>query len=79
MKIKILNTRHIKIQPIIGFGYWKDIYKKENINVYDLYKKMYNGEKITYDLTCGGEAFCIKHHKDYTIDVLAKFNRVVCF
>jgi hypothetical protein len=29
MKIKILNTRHIKIQPIIGFGYWKDIYKKE--------------------------------------------------
>lgn len=53
--------------------------KKENINVFDLYKQMYNGNKIKFDLTCGGESFCIKHQKDYTINVLQEFNRVVCF
>jgi len=53
--------------------------KKNKINVYDLYKQMYNGEKIKFDLTCGGESFCIKHDKDYTINVLQEFNRVVCF
>lgn len=25
----ILKTRSIKIQPIFGFGYWKDIFKEE--------------------------------------------------
>ena len=53
--------------------------EKNKINVYDLYKQMYNGEKIKFDLTCGGESFCIKHDKDYTINVLQEFNRVVCF
>jgi hypothetical protein len=29
MKTHILKTRHFKFCPIIGFGYWKDVYTKE--------------------------------------------------
>lgn len=50
-----------------------------NIDLFSLYKKLYNGEKINFDLTRNGDAFNIKHHKDYTINILEKFNRVVSF
>lgn len=33
MTTKILNTRSIKLQLIIGFGYWKDVYKKERVGM----------------------------------------------
>ena len=29
--MKTLQIRHISIAPIIGLGYWKDVYKKEKI------------------------------------------------
>lgn len=57
--------------------------KKENIGLFDLYKKLYNpseeDEKVVFDLTCGGEAFTIKYEKDYTINIMDKFTRAVCF
>jgi hypothetical protein len=52
---------------------------QNNIDVYDLYKQMYNGDKIQFDLTCGGKAFTIKHNKNYTINILDDFKRTVCF
>ena len=52
---------------------------ENKINVYDLYKQMYNGNKIEFDLTCGGSAFTIKHNKNYTINVIKDFKRQVCF
>ena len=52
---------------------------ENNINLFELYEKLYNGDKIKFDLTRGGDAFCIKHQKNYTINVLPKFDRVVCF
>lgn len=33
MTTKILKTKSIKVQPIIGFGYWKDVYKKERVGM----------------------------------------------
>ena len=57
--------------------------KKNNIGLFDLYKKLYySGEeddKVVFDLTCGGEAFTIKYEKDYTINIMDKFTRAVCF
>jgi hypothetical protein len=29
----ILRTRHLKLCPVIGFGYWKDAYVKEKIGI----------------------------------------------
>lgn len=52
---------------------------EKKIDIFDLYKKMYNGDKIEFDLTCGGGSFTIKHEKDYTINVMEDFKRVVCF
>jgi hypothetical protein len=57
-----------------------EYYCNENkINLYDLYKQLYNGNKIEFDLTCGGSAFTIKHNKDYTINIMDDFTRQVCF
>jgi len=57
--------------------------EKEKIGLFDLYKKLYNpseeDEKVVFDLTCGGKAFTIKYEKDYTINILDKFTRAVCF
>jgi hypothetical protein len=53
--------------------------EKNNIGLFDLYKKLYNKDKIEFDLTCGGEAFTIKYQKDYTINIMDKFTRAVCF
>lgn len=53
--------------------------EKNKIDVFNLYKQMYNGDKIEFDLTCGGSAFTIKHQKDYTINILDTFTRQVCF
>lgn len=53
--------------------------EQNDIDLFNLYKKLYNGEKIKFDLTRGGEAFNIKHQKDYTINIMSEFNRVVCF
>lgn len=57
--------------------------EKNNIGLFDLYKKLYNScdddDKVVFDLTCGGEAFTIKYEKDYTINIMDKFTRAVCF
>ena len=53
--------------------------EKNNIGLFDLYKKLYNKDKIEFDLTCGGEAFTIKYQNDYTINIMDKFTRAVCF
>jgi hypothetical protein len=30
---RILKTRHINICPVVGFGYWKDVYVKERLGI----------------------------------------------
>ena len=52
---------------------------QDGINHFELYKKLYNGEEVEFDLTCGGSAFKIKHNKDYSINVIKKFTRKVKF
>jgi hypothetical protein len=33
MTQKILKTRYFKFCPVIGFGYWKDVYLKEKLGM----------------------------------------------
>tara|TARA_B110000858_G_C17799879_1_gene474667 strand:- start:35 stop:3268 length:3234 start_codon:yes stop_codon:yes gene_type:complete len=57
-----------------------EYYCNENkITIFELYRKMYNGDMIDFDLTCGGTKFTIKHEKDYTINIIDDFRRKVCF
>jgi hypothetical protein len=33
MKTQKIKTRSIKLKPIIGIGYWKDVYIKEKVGM----------------------------------------------
>jgi hypothetical protein len=55
--------------------YWKN----NEITPFELYKKLYDGDVINFDLTCGGSKVNFKFNKDYTIEDLQSFNRSVSF
>ena len=50
-----------------------------NINEYNLYERLYNGEKIKLDLTAGGNKCSFEYNKDYTITSNSSFIREVSF
>tara|TARA_R100000750_G_C2296722_1_gene77160 strand:- start:477 stop:680 length:204 start_codon:yes stop_codon:yes gene_type:complete len=55
-------------------------YCEENdINLIQLYEKLYNGETIEFDLLCGGQKVKFKQNKNFTICSLTKFNRKIKF
>ena len=45
---------HIRMKGVSS-GDIKHYAYKHNITIYDLYKKMYDGEEITFDLCCDGK------------------------
>jgi len=49
------------------------------IDEYELYEKLYNGEKIKLDLTAGGNKCSFEYNKDYTITSNSSFIREVSF
>jgi hypothetical protein len=53
--------------------------KINNINLVELYEKLYNGEEIEFDLLCGGEKVKFKQNKNFTICSLQKFTRKIKF
>jgi len=54
--------------------------KKLNYNnVYDMYKDLYDGKTISFDLTNDGTKANFKFNKDYTINTLSIFTRNICF
>lgn len=50
-----------------------------NITILELYKQLYEGDKITFDLACGGSKCCFQFNNDYTIQSLLKFEREIHF
>ena len=53
--------------------------KKENCDVFELYEKLYNGEKIMFDLTEGGNKDNFKYHTNSSVETLVDFKREICF
>jgi len=53
--------------------------EKNNITILDLYKKLYTGDSVEFDLTNDGSRYTIKFQDNYDIVVLNKFNRRVKF
>lgn len=50
-----------------------------NINPYELYKKLYEGNKIKLDLTAGGNKCSFEYNKNYTITSNSVFIREISF
>ena len=53
--------------------------KKLNLSVFELYEKLYQGDKIMFDLTEGGTRANFKINKNGTINTLPFFERVISF
>jgi hypothetical protein len=52
---------------------------KKYKDVMDLYLDLYNGNEVAFDLTNGGTKANFKFNKDYTINTLSLFSRVIKF
>jgi DNA polymerase III epsilon subunit-like protein len=73
-----INGYHIRMKGISNDSIM--YYCKNNeITPFELYKKLYDGEVINFDLTCGGTKVNFKFNKNYTIEDLQSFNRSVSF
>ena len=53
--------------------------EENNINLIQLYEKLYNGETIEFDLLCNGKKVKFKQNKNFTICSLTKFFRKIKF
>jgi exonuclease VII small subunit len=48
-------------------------------NAFEMYKDLYKGKKIEFDLTNDGSKCNFKMNKDYSVETLEVFKRVICF
>lgn len=53
--------------------------KNLNLSVFELYEKLYEGDKIMFDLTEGGSKANFKINKNGTINTLPFFERIISF
>jgi len=53
--------------------------EENNITPFELYEKLFNGEAMSFDLTCNNKAPCFKQNKNFTIISQQSFERKVKF
>ena len=73
----VVQDYHMRMKGVndIAIKYYCFINK---INPYELYEKLYNGEKIKLDLTAGGNKCSFEFNKNYTITSNNTFIREIC-
>ena len=69
---------HIRLKGVPNASILDYCYNKK-ITPYELYEKLYEGEEITFDMTCGGKKVNFKFHNNLTISTLDEFNRKIKF
>lgn len=69
---------HIRLKGIPNASILDYCYNN-NLTPLELYDKLYEGEVITFDLTCGGKKINFKFNNDMTITTLDEFNREIKF
>lgn len=74
----VVNDYHIRMKGVSDKAI-KYYCLMNKITPYELYKKLYDGEKIKFDLVCGGNACSFEYNKDYTISSNSAFVREVSF
>ena len=52
---------------------------QDKMTVLDLYKRLYEGEEIEFDLTNQGTKFVCKKNKDHTLSKVTEFPRTTKF
>jgi len=74
----IVQDYHIRMKGVndIAIKYYC---LTNNINPYELYKKLYEGNKIKLDLTAGGNKCSFEFNKDYSITSNSSFIREISF
>ena len=74
----VINTEHIRMRgiPTSCIKYEAD---KNNITVLDIYKRLFNGEAIQFDLTNDNSKFVCKNNKDHTVSNITDFTRKTKF
>lgn len=75
---EVINGYHCRMKgvPNSTIKYTCD---KLNINELELYEKLYNGEKISFDLLEGGLRVQFKFNKDFTVNSESNFIRALSF
>ena len=74
----VVNDYHIRMKGVSDKAI-KYYCLMNKITPYELYEKLYNGNKIKFDLVCGGNACSFEYNKDYTISSNSAFVREVSF
>ena len=75
---KEINDVHIRMKGIPN----QSIYhyaETNNITIKDIYEKLYNGEEITFDLTCGNNKAIFEWNKNYYWSIKSEMYRKVKF
>ena len=69
-----INSEHIRMKgiPTPCITYYA---KQNNKSVLDLYKDLYKGTAITFDLTNQGTKFVCRNNKDYSVSNVSNFTR----
>lgn len=52
--------------------------RKDNCTPFELYKKFHKGEKVTFDLNCEGNNFCVQLHQNFSVLNHINFTRNIC-
>ena len=77
---QIINANHIRMKsvPTSCIEYTS---KEQELQPIDLYKDLFNGKKINFDLTEGGNNCGVKYEKDLTVRSYeeSEFNRCIGF
>jgi hypothetical protein len=69
---------HIRLKGIPNASILDYCYNN-NLTPLELYDKLYEGETIKFDLTCGGKKINFKFNNDMTITTLDEFDREIKF
>ena len=74
----IINSEHIRMRgiPTPCITYYA---KQNNITALDVYKKLYDGDAIKFDLTNDGNKFVCRNNKDSTVSNVSDFTRTAKF
>ena len=57
----------------------EDYSDQYNLKIEEIYEKLYEGDKLEFDLLARGKAIKFKYNKDLSVSSQRKFKRGVCF
>ena len=77
-KGKIKNDFHIRMKGISKVAI-EDYSDQYNLKIEEIYEKLYEGDKLEFDLLARGKAIKFKYNKDLSVSSQRKFKRGVCF